>query len=84
MSYTNKINSFYNSGSPSRPNLPNSPAQSSTLRHTPQNSLVDGNSNGSALTHHPMNFDYSHQNGLELAGFCSPSGKTLSITDYLK
>lgn len=63
-------------GSPSRHNLPNSPqTNSSAMRHTPQSNLMDGNSNGSVHPHHQMNFDYNHQNGLELAGFCSPQGK---------
>jgi len=63
-------------GSPSRHNLPNSPqTNSSAMRHTPQSTLIDGNSNGSVHPHHQMNFDYNHQNGLELAGFCSPAGK---------
>jgi hypothetical protein len=51
------------------------------MRHMMQNNLIDGNSNassGSMITHHQMAFDYNNQNsanGLELAGFCSPSGE---------
>jgi hypothetical protein len=48
-----------------------------------QNNFTDGNSNISnasssgLISQHQMNFDYNNQtpaNGLELAGFCSPSG----------
>lgn len=50
------------------------------MRHTPQSTLMDQNSNGSVHPHHQMNFDYNHQNGLELAGFCSPAGKPRFLT----
>jgi hypothetical protein len=48
-----------------------------------QNNLLDANGNsnassgGSMMSHHQMAFDYNQNsaNGLELAGFCSPSGK---------
>lgn len=72
---------FIFKGSPSRPNLPNSPPQANVRHVVMQNSLIDPNSNassgGSMITHHQMAFEYNQNsaNGLELAGFCSPSGK---------
>jgi hypothetical protein len=48
------------------------------MRNTPLNTIMDDNLNGnmSMQQQQQMNFDIpTHQNGLELAGFCSPSGK---------
>lgn len=53
------------------------------------NATANGMPNGAIFTQMQMNFDYNHNanpNGLELAGFCSPSGilHHLDSTTFLK
>lgn len=80
-------NKFPGSPSPakSRPSLPTSPAHFQAMRlatqqiHMNTNSTGNpnlANSNSAIFTNLQMNFDYNQNaaNGLELAGFCSPSG----------
>lgn len=87
MNFNNKI--ILSKASPSRPNLPNSPPQANVRHVVMQNSLIDPNSNassgGSMVTHHQMAFEYNQNsaNGLELAGFCSPSGKIIALLHTL-
>ena len=73
------INLLYKLGSPS-PSKTLSPARMQNMRHVMQNHSMDGmpTTNGMAngFTQMQMNFEYnqnSNPNGLELAGFCSPS-----------
>lgn len=47
------------------------------LQNHPIDNTTNGLANGAIFTQMQMNFDYNHNsnpNGLELAGFCSPSG----------
>jgi hypothetical protein len=77
------------SGSPS-PSKALSPARVQALRHVPvQNAAMDnsqssnsGLANSAMFPQMQMNFEYnqnSNPNGLELAGFCSPSGKSRKL-----
>lgn len=69
--------------------MSSSPARAQTLRNPcSQNQLIDNlsvasNVNGGIFSQMQMNFDYnqnSNPNGLELAGFCSPSGIFTNIS----
>jgi hypothetical protein len=54
------------------------------MRHVMQNHSMDSMPASNSFNQMQMNFDYnqnSNPNGLELAGFCSPSqGKSLNLT----
>ena len=89
---------YYYSGSPSPSktlsSMSSSPARLQSLRHqVVQNQAMDNAVATNGLANNPMfhqmqmNFDYNQNpnpNGLELAGFCSPSGNSSKKLNFYK